>query len=703
MRRGIDIAQIDAYDCGAACLCSIAAWWGKRVSLTRARLLCGCTHDGITVRGVLCGARELGMEARAIKTVNRDVNDLKDIPSPFIVHTLNKEGMLHYLAVYGMDSDGITVMDPAFGRRKSFSKADFADIWTGIVIMLKPGASFAEKASGDVSIARQMFNYGVEHFREISLLILLGSVLSLLGIADSLILQYLIDTVIPGGDWALMATVSAIVMLIFVLQLLLSLANNRFSVRTMTNMDTGILARYSRNLLCLSLFKTSQFDAGDLTSRIADIPKIRKLFSDTLVSLFVSFMTLCIAMCITFSYSRIFGAVLVAFVPLYILLYKLTDRINRKYSHLLASGISVYQSRFVNFMTDRAAIGHFCLGEVASGQLNAEYSSIAGNMRREGNVNALLALFSQLLARGITITVIIAGAVMVSRGELSLGCLVSMYALCWFITGPLENTVELSTELAQAGVSWRRVFEIIRLESPESNESGCEYDKRLFSGDIVFENLRFEYAGRLPLWNRLNIRLSPGIMNVICGPNGCGKSTLASLLVKDYLPLEGRITIGGIDIAGLESSFLRKNVLVLRGSDSLWVGTLLDNVCCFSEATDQCISRALEAMESAGLGELIRRLPQNILSKVGGFGGASLSNGERQKLLLARALFSDPQILLLDEATDALDKDSKEKILDLLRERCRHGKTVVIISHDDSMVGTGDRVIYLNTNDICAN
>ena len=108
-------------------------------------------------------------------------------------------------------------------------------------------------------------------------------------------------------------------------------------------------------------------------------------------------------------------------------------------------------------------------------------------------------------------------------------------------------------------------------------------------------------------------------------------------------------------------------------------------------------------MESAGLGELIRRLPQNILSKVGGFGGASLSNGERQKLLLARALFSDPQILLLDEATDALDKDSKEKILDLLRERCRHGKTVVIISHDDSMVGTGDRVIYLNTNDICAN
>lgn len=202
---------------------------------------------------------------------------------------------------------------------------------------------------------------------------------------------------------------------------------------------------------------------------------------------------------------------------------------------------------------------------------------------------------------------------------------------------------------------------------------------------------------------QVDIRLSPGMMNVICGPNGCGKSTLASLLVKDYLPLEGRISIGGIDIAGLESSFLRKNVLVLRGSDSLWVGTLLDNVCCFAEETDRSISRAVEAMESVGLGELIRRLPQNILSKVGGFGGASLSNGERQKLLMARALFADPQILLLDEATDALDKDSREKIIDLLRERCRCGKTVVLISHDDSMLRRGDRVIYLKTDDICAN
>lgn len=703
MRRGIDIAQIDTYDCGAACLCSIAAWWGKRVSLTRARHLCGCTHDGITVRGVLCGARELGMEASAIKAVKKDVNELETVPLPFMVHTLNSEGMLHYMAVYDMNPGKITVMDPAFGRRKTFARSEFANIWTGIVITLKPSASFAEKASGDVSIARQMLNYGLEHIKEILLLIFLGSVLSLLGIADSLILQYLIDTVIPEGDWALMAAVSAIVMLIFVLQLFLSLANNRYSVRTMTNMDTGILSRYSRNLLCLSLFKTSQFDAGDLTSRIADIPKIRKLFSDTLVSLFVSFMTLCIAMCITFSYSRMFGAVLMAFIPLYMLLYKITDRINRKYSHLLAGGISVYQSRFVNFMTDRAAIGHFCMGGVASAQLDAEFSTIAGTMRREGNVNALLSLFSQLLARGITITVIIAGAVMVSRGELSLGCLVSMYALCWFITAPLENTVELSTELAQAGVSWRRVFEIISLGRSEHNDNECEYDKHLFSGDIVFENLRFEYAGRLPLWNRLNIRLSPGMMNIICGPNGCGKSTLASLLVKDYLPLEGKISIGGIDIAGLESSFLRKNVLVLRGSDSLWVGTLLDNVCCFAEETDRSISRAVEAMESVGLGELIRRLPQNILSKVGGFGGASLSNGERQKLLMARALFADPQILLLDEATDALDKDSREKIIDLLRERCRCGKTVVLISHDDSMLRRGDRVIYLKTDDICAN
>lgn len=701
MKRGIDITQIDSYDCGAACLCSIAAWWGKRVSLTRARLLCGCTQNGITVRGIENGARELGMEAKGIKAIDKNVSDLKHIASPFIAHTLNDEGMLHYLAVYNVAEDKITVMDPALGCRKSLAAADFARIWTGIAITLRPGISFKASDSNDASIFRQMLRYGMEHFKEIILLVSLGLSLSMLGIADSLILQYLIDIVIPGGDWALMASVSALVMAIFMLQLLLSLANNRFFVKAMTNMDTGILSRYSRNLLCLSLFKTSQFNAGDLTSRIADIPKIRKLFSDTLVSLFVSFITLCTAMCIVFSYSRVFGMVLLAFIPLYGILYKYTDRINRKYSHLLAGGMSVFHSRFVNYMTDRSGVGHFCMGSTASAHLNADFSSIAGNMRREGNVNAILALFSQLLARGITITVIIAGAVMVSRGELSMGCLVSMYTLCWFITGPLENTVELSSEVAQAGVSWRRVFEIINLEQGKSD--GTEFGRSLFRGDIVFENVRFEYIGRLPLWTRLNIRLSPGVMNVISGPNGCGKSTLASLLVKDYLPIEGRITIGEVDIQAIDESFLKKNVLVLSGTDSLWIGSLIDNVCCFAGQTDRIIGRAVQIMESVGLGELIRRLPQNVLTNVGGPAGEALSNGERQKVLLARALYADPQILVLDEAASALDESTRKLIWALLRNRCRQGKTVVMITHDCSLAVEEDRVLHLDKMNICAN
>ncbi len=610
--------------------------------------------------------------------------------------------MLHYVAVYGFDGVSFQIMDPENGSRKRIPAGVFRRKWSGIVVKLYP-KNDASVSDGE-SLWRRMFSFMLEHWGKIAALFSLSMLLSLLGVATALILEKIVDSVMVKQVGTYGTPILYAVLLLFILNLSIGFLYNRLAIESMADMDAGILSRFSRRLLCLSLFQTSQFDAGSLMSRIADVPRIRNLFTDILVSFLVSLFTFITASFLAFHYSRVCAGVMFLFFPGYFILYRWCGRINMENGYKVASSLSSYQSVFVDFISSMPALSHFNTGGAAAAKLDKDYSSFKSIFLDGGRKNALLSLFSQMLSKGMVAVLLILGPLLVGRGELTLGRFVALYTMCSFIIQPLEHFTDLSANLAQARVSWRRIFEIIDIGEDkeeravnEVSETSASYVAGEHCCNVVeFRDVSFGYVGRMPLMESVNIAIPSGKLTVLYGPNGCGKSTLAALMVGDYRPGGGRILFEGRDIGGMDLAHLRERVLVVSGSDMLWGGTLLENILCFEEPSELLLKRVERVVKSLGMDEFIDSLPQGLMTMVGGVSSVRLSNGQRQKVLLARAFMRVPSLLVLDEATGALDSESERAVLGILKNICRSGVGVLMISHNRGLLDEADLTIDFN-------
>jgi ATP-binding cassette, subfamily C, bacteriocin exporter len=276
------------------------------------------------------------------------------------------------------------------------------------------------------------------------------------------------------------------------------------------------------------------------------------------------------------------------------------------------------------------------------------------------------------------------------KHEITPGELLSFYALMGYFTGPIQSLISTNVQIQEAVIAADRLFEIMDLEREETENKVTLTPEMI--GNIKFNNVSFRYGTRAEIFKKLDLTITKKKITAIVGESGSGKSTLMSLLQNLYPLNEGNITIGNLDIKHASPVSLRNAVSVVPQHIDLFAGTVIENIALGDFNPD--MKRILEICENLGIMEFIEKLPGGFQAILGER-GADLSGGQRQRIAIARALYKNPEIVILDEATSSLDSISEQYVRSAVQQLKKQGKTVIIIAHRLSTIKNADKIIVL--------
>lgn len=692
MANNIKIQQHDNQDCAAACIASIASFYGLKLPLIKIREACGTDKDGTNIKGIIDAAQKIGMSAKAFKSKDKEAENLVHIPRPLILHFQKEDGWLHFVVLYQMNTKIAVILDPSDGRMHKITVEELKKQWSGYIVILTPAADFKK---GDLSTNIWGRFYTLVKLNKKELLhALSGSVVYIIiGLSTSLFLQQIIDKVLPKSDKPLLLFFGVIMFTLLVLSLIINYFRSLFIVRASIKIDSRLIIGYIRHLLRLPVSFFSNRSSGELNSRIGDAYRIRSFLSGRLLVIAVSILSLLFSFALLFTYYWKLALLTLVFVPLYIILYKISNKINKKTNKEIIEASAKFQEMNVEAISSVSTLKYFGGSSIFADKLEGYYVDMAQKLYRGGKNSSVFTVSSDAITKILTFAVIIAGSLFVFNAELSIGELVSFYSIAAFFCTPLAALVESSNQITEAQIAAQRLFDIMDLEeegSAETLEVPLDGEK-----EISFENVSFSYPGRMELFSSLSFKIPHGKTTYIKGANGSGKSTIASLLMRGFTPRSGAIRFGGTDISLVPLDKWRKFISIVPQRAELFNGTILENITPGETGPD--LNLVLEICGKVGLSPLLNSLPRGLLSKTGEQ-GRSLSGGERQKVAFARALYLNPKVLILDEATASLDASSAGTIFKLLKELKAAGKTIVLISHDGQCIKLADTIIEINSN-----
>lgn len=473
--RSLKVRQHDTYDCGAACLSAIAAWYGIRVSLAKIRESCGCTSEGISIKGILDGATDLGLSGKAYRSKYKELPELRNINMPFIAHVTEENGLLHFIVIVKVGENHVKIMDPATGSITKEKSDIFLKRWSGIIILLVPGENFC-KRDEKIKLPKVVWRLVKYHICEYRLILAGSVVLVLAGIVNSFFIQQIIDRAVGGGDMELLLFIGASLASVTAISLFIQYARNIFLMRNGIKIESRLITGYIRKLFRLHLPFFSEYQAGDLNSRITDAVKVRAIVSEGIISLIVSVITLAGSITAMFLYHSGTALFITLFIPLYIILFYLSKEINRKYSRKAAVAGAKFDSKILNQLKAVESIKYNNAEAIALNSLEKEYTDLADTIYKGGSVSLGFEALSDTLSRTISVSVLIVGGAFSISGAISAGEIVSFYTLCGFFTVPLNNIISMNYQIAESHVALERLFEILQIEDEESIE-GSEIDE----------------------------------------------------------------------------------------------------------------------------------------------------------------------------------------------------------------------------------
>lgn len=678
--------QRDLTDCGAACFAWLCDHHGLRFPLARVRAELGTNQAGTSAAAFVRAAHKLGFTAKGVKG---PPEALASVPLPAIAHCLVDQKLLHYVVLVKWTARHAYVMDPAVGRTERWPVERFKAAWTGVLILMAPGETFAP---GDHTVSPwgRMWRLMVPH-RAVLLQSLVGAVVTtILGLGMSIYVQKIVDHVIPDGNRPLLNLLGVSMGALLAFRLLLGWAQSMMSLRLAQRIDAALIMAYYRHLLRLpqSFFDTMR--VGEITSRVADAVKIRNFFSQTLVNLALNPLILGFSLVAMFFWSWELALVSLALLPANALIYGCANRLNRAYQRTVMERAADLDAHLVESLAAQPVVRGFRLESQA--ELKTEVRLV--RLLKATWAAALAGLgggtASSLVTQAYTIALLWIGAGLVLETTLTPGQLMCCYALAGYLTGPITGLIGMNASIQDALVATDRLFEIIDLES-ERDRGRLELEGTR-AHDIRFDGVDFRHAGRSAGLRGLTLTLPGGKLTALVGESGCGKSTLLALIQRLYAPQAGRVVLGDHDIQYFSLAGLRRGLAVVPQQPQLLSGTLLENLAPSDHRPD--LARILKLCRNMGILDFIEQLPEGFLTRVGE-NGASLSGGQRQRLALVRAFYLDAPILLLDEPSAALDQAAEELLLRQLGRLRAEGRTIVVATHARRIMAAADLVVTL--------
>lgn len=349
------------------------------------------------------------------------------------------------------------------------------------------------------------------------------------------------------------------------------------------------------------------------------------------------------------------------------------------------------ESQLVESITSAGTIKRFGAEDHANIKTEVRFIALLRTIYRSGLNSIFSGASSEAVSRLFTIILLWVGAGYVLQNEITPGELMSFYALTGYLTGPISSLIGMNKTIQSALIAADRLFEIMDLEVERSDETFPI--KKSDVGDITFREVSFRYGSRANVFEGLSLVFPKGKISGVIGESGSGKSTLVSLLQNLYPLQSGGIYIGEHDIKFVENSSLRRIVSVVPQRIDLFAGNVLENIALGDYQPD--LQRVVQISQRLGMMDFVESLPNGFGTYLGE-NGASLSGGQKQRIAIARALYRDPEILILDEATSSLDPDSEQFVQQAIRMLATEGKTIIFITHRLAAVQEFDRLYVLD-------
>lgn len=693
--------QHDQMDCGPTCLRMIAKNYGRNYTLQSLRQKSGINREGVSLLGISEAAEQIGFRTIGAKLTWQQLE--KEANLPCVIYW----NQVHFVVAYKITKNKIYIADPAKGK-VSYAKKDFLQFWlndkesglpTGICLLVHTTPAFYDLAGekGNRLSFGRLLRYVTPYKNllfQLALGLLAGSILQLI---FPFLTQAIVDIGIQNRNINFIYLILAAQVMLFIGRTAVEFIRSWILLHMSTRINISILSDFLIKLMKLPMAYFDSRMTGDIMQRMEDHARIQQFLTTQTLSTLFSFGTLFVfAIVLAYYHMLIFIVFLVSSI-LYIVWVLLFLRKRAELDHRRFGISSGDQSKVIQLIQGMQEIK---LNNCEK-QKRWEWERLQARLFKYRVSNLSLNQYQQagafFINEGKNIGITFLAAIAVVNGQLTLGAMMAIMYIIGQLNAPIEQLINFVRSTQDAHLSLERLNEIHKQEDeePEKKQFIFTLPKEK---DIAINNLGFTYpgAGNEPVLKDINLAIPEGKTTAIVGMSGSGKTTLIKLLLKFYKPDSGKIYLGNMTLDTISHRAWRHHCGVVMQEGFIFSDNITRNIAVGEEHPD--MQKIRHAVRVANIGEFIESLPLGFNTKIGAEGN-SISQGQKQRMLIARAVYKDPEFIFFDEATNALDANNERAIMEHLQDFFQN-RTVVIVAHRLSTVKSADNIVVLSEGEI---
>lgn len=679
-RRLPILIQAEAAECGLCCVAMLSNYFGRYTDLVSFRREFSYSIRGATLRSLIGISESIGLSARPLKLSLEDIPKLK---RPAILHW----NLDHYVVLADVSRKHITIHDPAVGIRK-YTWQEASRHFSGIALELSPRQDF-EKGDDRDKLSLWTFWKGTKRLGSSIVVILILSILiQIFTLATPFYLQIVVDDVLVKNDQDLLSVLAlgffALTLISVATKALRGFANLYLVNQLNYNIGNSLLHHLIR--LPMSYFEKRHM--GDIVSRFGSLGPVRDFIAGSLVSAFIDGLLATTTLILMYIYSPLLSSVVVVSVIAYALFRFIQFRPLRNAN---LESIAANAELDSTFMESIRGIQGIKLSCQEIGRQNTWRNQFCESLNADAKVGRLTISYeaaNNVLIGSEYVLIIFIGAQNVLDGVITVGMLYAFISYRTNFSNAITAIINHLIQYRMLGLHMERLSDITQTEK----ENGLDTETTLalpFKGELSAKNLAFQYSSsESPVFSDFNIQISAGEFVALYGPSGIGKTTMLKVLMNLLRPSAGEIYIDGMPLSSLSQRLFRQSISAVMQEDTLFSGSLRDNISFFGSTPDA--ERIQEVCQLSHVHDDIMQTPMGYYSLIGDM-GASLSAGQQQRVLIARALYQEPKILFMDEGTSHVDAKIEQQIMHTLKTL---PISCIFVTHNKDILSFADKVIY---------
>ena len=686
------IQQFESSDCGVACVVSISAYYGRDVTISALRGVMGTDATGTSIKGLQLGLESIGFTSRSIY-ISKDSFSGGDFTLPAIARLARSDGTAHFVAVYKIVKGKVIYMDPAYDQVQVKTLEEFNKDFDGGIIILVPNDEFIKAKEKKRSLFNSFGTLIKPHMKFFVIAIFISVMLTAFGIVMSIFNKTLIDEIIPYQKQSMILSFGILLSIVVVTQAILGAFRSHVILYLSQKIDIPMMLGYFDHIFKLPMKFFETRSTGDITTRFSDAGVVKNTLTNTALTLAIDIsMVVIVGVILAMQNVQLFAITLVLVLLSAVLIFIFRAPF-RKLNRISMEQGAKMNSTLIGSLQNIETIKVNGAERHTMDKIEAEYiRSLRIGFKSAVTSNIQGTISSVISGLGNLATMLYGGSLVID-GSITLGSLMAFTSLSGYFTGPIGRLIGMQLTLQEADISLKRLSEIY--DEKEENEAEAQKEKLNETiEEIELKNVTFSYGTRPPVLKDINIRVGRGEKVALVGRSGCGKTTISKLLLKFYAPTSGAILVNGRDISEIDSFSLRDRMGCVPQNVQTFKGTIRENLLLG-------ISASKEEMDVVcnitGCTEFIRRLPAGYDTMLDESGGG-LSGGEKQRLIIARALLRNPDILIMDEATSNMDFITEKMTFDLITKRTK--VPMLIIAHRLSTIRSCDRIYVMENGKV---